>query len=87
MATLIYLRTRNLWIVIGLHGIENAPTRLFESPVPSEALLLVEIALLALWPWLVLRPRQRGFGAIVRESEARIGDQRDRGMNRDESNA
>ena len=66
LATTMYLRTRNLWIMIGLHGIENAPTKLVESPMPSELLLLVaEIVLLVSWPWLTRRPEQRGLAAIL----------------------
>lgn len=66
LATAIYLRTRNLLIVIGLHGIENAPIRLFDSRVPSEALLLVELLLLVTWPWLMKRSAHRGLATIVR---------------------
>lgn len=69
LATAMYLRTRNLWLMIGLHGIENAPTRLAESPMPSDLLLLfLELVLLVSWPWLTRRPEQRGMAAILGES-------------------
>lgn len=69
VATMVYLRTRNLWIVIGLHGIDNAPTRLVDSPMPPEpVLLLVEIALLVSWPWVARRPQHRGIAPILRDS-------------------
>lgn len=74
LATAIYLRTRNLWLMIGLHGIENAPTRLVASPLPSELLLLLELVLLVTWPWLTRRPEQRGMAAIVGESAVRTTD-------------
>jgi membrane protease YdiL (CAAX protease family) len=74
IATLMYLRTRNLWIVIGLHGIDNAPTRLVDSPMPSEpVLLLVEIALLLCWPWLTRRPQHSGIAPILRDSASAHG--------------
>ena len=31
LAAAMYLRTRNLWLMIGLHGIENAPLRLLSG--------------------------------------------------------
>lgn len=72
LATVIYLRTRNLWLMIGLHGIENAPTRLVKSPMPSEMLLLLlEIVLLVGWPWLMRRTDQKGLAAIVGVSAER----------------
>ena len=31
----IYLRTRNLWLCIGLHSLLNAPAAIWDSPVPG----------------------------------------------------
>ncbi len=31
----LYLRTRNLWLCIGLHSLLNVPATLWESPVPA----------------------------------------------------
>ena len=71
LATALYVRTRNLWLVVGLHGLDNAPTRLVASPMPSEpVLLLVELVLLVSWPWLMRRSDQRGMAAIVSDSGA-----------------
>jgi membrane protease YdiL (CAAX protease family) len=75
IATILYVRTRNLWVVIGLHGLDNAPTRLVSSPMPSEpVLLLAEIALLVLWPWLAGRPTHRGLAPVISEHDARPTD-------------
>jgi membrane protease YdiL (CAAX protease family) len=74
LATAMYVRTRNLWLMIGLHGIENAPTRLVASPLPSELLLLLELTLLVTWPWLTRRSQQRGMAAIVGVSAVRTTD-------------
>lgn len=60
---LAYLRTRNLWIAIGLHGLVNAPTPLFAQTVPWEIGLL---ALLLAWPRLVRDPAQRGLAGVER---------------------
>ena len=57
----------NLRVATG--GIDNAPMRLFDSPMPAEpVLLLVEIALLIAWPWLTRRLRQRGVAPILVDS-------------------
>jgi len=46
-----YLRTRNLWVVGGLHALDNAPTPLFESTFHPVGVYLVLAALLLLgWP-------------------------------------
>lgn len=74
LATAMYVRTRNLSLMIGLHGIENAPTRLVSSPLPSESLLLLELVLLVSWPWLTRRPEQRGMAPIVGESAVSKAD-------------
>lgn len=31
----IYLRTRNLWLCVGLHSLLNSPTAVWESPIPA----------------------------------------------------
>jgi uncharacterized protein len=58
---LLYLRTRNLWIAIGVHGLVNAPTPLVSNPIPWEIYLVV---LLVAWPWLARRPEHRGLARI-----------------------
>jgi membrane protease YdiL (CAAX protease family) len=61
MLALLYLRTRNLWISIGFHGLANAPTFLFTESMGWENMLVL---LVIAWPWLVRNPRHRGFAAI-----------------------
>ncbi|HLE56652.1 MAG TPA: CPBP family intramembrane glutamic endopeptidase [Rhodothermia bacterium] len=63
---LLYLRTRNLWIPIGFHGLANAPTPLFAGTMRWEMLLLT---LLVAWPWLTRRPHQRGLARVERVSD------------------
>jgi len=51
--SLVYLRTGNLWLVAGLHGLGNRPTPVFESPVdPNVVLSVLVVMLLLCWPWL-----------------------------------
>ncbi len=64
---LVYLRTRNLWIAVGIHGLANAPTPLFGGALGWEIpLVLILIA----WPWIRRRPAARGFARIERSSQA-----------------
>ena len=58
---LVYLRTRNLWIAVGLHGLANAPTPLVSGTMSWEIPLLV---LLVGWPWLTRKPESHGFGRV-----------------------
>lgn len=58
---LLYLRTRNLWIAVGIHGLANAPTPLFANTLGFEYPL---IALLVVWPWIARRPTQRGLAQV-----------------------
>jgi membrane protease YdiL (CAAX protease family) len=66
MLVLLYLRTRNLWIPIGFHGLANAPTPLFAGSMSWEIALLT---LLVAWPWLTRRPYERGLARVERVSE------------------
>jgi hypothetical protein len=61
MLLLLYLRTRNLWIVMGIHGLADAPAPLFQGAMGWEYSLVV---LLIGWPWLTRRPAQRGFAGV-----------------------
>ena len=63
---LLYFRTRNLWIAIGIHGLANAPTPLTGGALGWELPL---VFLIAAWPWLVRRPYQRGFAAVTRAEQ------------------
>ena len=63
---LIYLRTRNLWIAVGLHGLANAPTPLVPGTVSWEVPLLV---LLIGWPWLARRREHHGLARVERVTE------------------
>lgn len=77
LLALLYLRTRNLWISIGIHGLANAPTPLVAGASGFETFLII---LVIGWPWIARRPQHRGFarvGSLAEDSttqpEARIG--------------
>jgi membrane protease YdiL (CAAX protease family) len=61
MLAILYLRTRNLWIAVGFHGLANAPTPLFGGALGWEIPLLV---LLVAWPIIMRRPLQRGLAGV-----------------------
>lgn len=52
LLALLYVRTANLFIVIGVHTLMNAPTALFSSVIidASVLVILLAILLLCLWP-------------------------------------
>ncbi|MEO7082688.1 MAG: type II CAAX endopeptidase family protein [Gemmatimonadaceae bacterium] len=58
---LIYLRTRNLWIAVGIHGLVDAPTPLFAGTTSVEIWVLI---LLIGWHWIVRAPAHRGLAAV-----------------------
>jgi membrane protease YdiL (CAAX protease family) len=50
---LVYLRTKNLFVVIGIHSLYNAPAALFAGSDPSRLLIvLLTCLLLLVWPHL-----------------------------------
>ena len=61
LLVLLYLRTRNLWICIGIHGLANAPTPLVAGASGFETFLII---LIIGWPWIARRPQHRGFARI-----------------------
>ena len=80
MLGLLYLRTRNLWIVIGIHGLANAPTPLIGGAMGWEIPLLL---LLVAWPWLARDRGARGL-ADIRPSDRPAGDPLSGGAHRHE---
>jgi len=58
LLVLLYLRTRNLWISIGIHGLANAPTALVAGASGFETFLII---LVIGWPWIARKPEHRGF--------------------------
>lgn len=58
---LLYLRTRNLWISVGIHGLANAPTPLVAGAWGWETLMIL---LIVLWPWIARKPQHRGFARV-----------------------
>jgi membrane protease YdiL (CAAX protease family) len=58
---LIYLRTRSLWIAVGLHGLADAPTALVPGTLSWE---IPSLILLVGWPWLARRPEHRGLASV-----------------------
>lgn len=63
LLVLVYLRTRNLWIGIGFHGLANAPTPIFRGATSWEIFLVL---LLFTWPLITRRQWQRGLGRVER---------------------
>jgi membrane protease YdiL (CAAX protease family) len=61
LLVLLYLRTRNLWISIGIHGLANAPTPLVAGASGFETFLII---LVIGWPWIARRPQHRGFARV-----------------------
>jgi membrane protease YdiL (CAAX protease family) len=61
LLVLLYLRTRNLWISIGIHGLANAPTPLVAGASGFETFLIM---LVIGWPWIARRPQHRGFARV-----------------------
>ena len=56
---LLYLRTNNLFFVMIIHGLGNAPTSLFLAPIqPSILILLLAIIFAAIWPVLKNKEKQ-----------------------------
>ena len=53
----IYLRTGNLFLAVGIHALLNRPTSLVDFPSSSTALLMLSALLLIAWPWV---SRDRG---------------------------
>ena len=64
MLALLYLRTRNLWIAMGIQALVNAPRGLFTAQMPAETLPLLLVIVL---PWRVgytpPLPDSRGLAA------------------------
>jgi membrane protease YdiL (CAAX protease family) len=61
LLVLLYLRTRNLWICIGMHGLANAPTPLVAGASGFEAYLII---LVIGWPWIARRPQHRRLARV-----------------------
>lgn len=63
MLALLYARTGNLFVVVGVHALFNAPTALFEPALigPSLLALGLSVILLVMWP----RPGPWAAGADV----------------------
>lgn len=57
---LIYAATRNLFFVVGLHALGNAPTLLLAPQGPQPTLVLLGLALLVSVVWALRRQRARG---------------------------
>ncbi len=56
----IYMRTGNLWLVVGLHALGNRPTPLLAPPIdPNVVLSGLVILVVVGWPWLERRVLQR----------------------------
>jgi uncharacterized protein len=66
---LLYAATRNLFFVVGLHALGNAPTLLAEpqGPAPSMVMLGVAVVLAAAWAW---RNHRSGAAGRIRRPVA-----------------
>lgn len=74
--TLIYLKTDNLFVVVGVHALGNAPITLFAS-VPlltgaGASILIYTLVIIVLFVWPLLRKHWRGRWAT--ETEAVYGE-------------
>ncbi len=50
---LIYLRTRNLFVVVGVHALANRPTAVLGALAPPGLMVMVlGVLLLLVWPWM-----------------------------------
>jgi uncharacterized protein len=67
LLVLLYLRTRNLWISIGIHGLANAPTPLVSGASGFETFLIV---LIIGWPWIARRAEHRAFARVESLAES-----------------
>lgn len=67
LLALLYLRTGNLPLVVGVHALMNAPTLLVASRVGHEIVEGIAVLLLVLWPQLTWTPRS--WHAIARHWE------------------
>lgn len=62
----LYLRTRNLFVVVGVHALVNAPTPLVASPLsPFGVTVALSVALWIVWPWLARRGSARSAGRAL----------------------
>lgn len=68
LLALLYVRTNNLFIVIGVHTLMNAPTALVSSPAIDASVLIILLAiLLCLWPGRKKRVNPNGpAGHVIR---------------------
>ncbi len=77
--TMIYLKTDNLFVVVGVHALGNTPTTLFASaPFLSGAgasILIYTLVIIVLFGWPLLRKYwQRRRGRWAAETEAAYGE-------------
>lgn len=49
---LLYLRTGNLFIAVGVHALANQPFSIVQSDLPSPLLMTLALLLALAWPWL-----------------------------------
>lgn len=75
----VYLRTTNLWVAGGVHGLMNAPTPVVEPVIPTVVVLVpLVLVLVVLWPRLPGLPRRPLRAGTVMEVEERGSRGRDR---------
>jgi membrane protease YdiL (CAAX protease family) len=63
LLTLLYLRTGNLLLVVGVHALINTPTLLVASPASHEIVEVLAVLLLVAWPRLTRTMSRRTAGA------------------------
>jgi membrane protease YdiL (CAAX protease family) len=53
ISCIAYLRTGNIYVMIAIHALNNAPTPIFQSTVnPSSIIVILSLILLLIWPYL-----------------------------------
>lgn len=61
---LVYHRTGNLWIAVGLHALSNAPTMVTAPTHVGQFLVpVLMVGIVATWPWLRMAGRRLGHRA------------------------
>ena len=65
LLALVYYRTANLFVAIGIHAFVNTPTMVFGDPsVGSLTALVLAVVLVVGWPWAERRSRDRRIAAV-----------------------
>jgi membrane protease YdiL (CAAX protease family) len=59
LLALLYLRTRNLLLVVGVHALINTPTLVVATPFSVEIVEVLAVLVLLVWPRLTWTSNRR----------------------------